>query len=148
MLKQASRNSGINTMGTRKKSRFSFSLTVFLQSTSAIASLALFFLYEYKTLSLGSVHGGEVCVGEPSREHKAGHGSGGGLRSVFAPLDGDGTVKFLQGTSYLKSISSLHLPSIFPGGYVLPQQIGLLSAFSAESNKGMQRALHLGVFLT
>lgn len=99
-------------------------------------------------LSLGSVHGGEVCVGEPSREHKAGHGSGGGPRSVFAPLDGDGTVKFPQGTSYLKSISSLHLPSIFPGGYVLPQQIGLLSAFSAESNKGMQRALHLGVFLT
>lgn len=51
MLKQASRNSGINTMGTRKKSRFSFSLTVFLQSTSAIASLALFFLYEYKTVT-------------------------------------------------------------------------------------------------
>lgn len=99
-------------------------------------------------MSVGNVHGGEVCVGVPSREHKAAHGSGDGLRSVIAPLDGNRAVKFLQGTSYLKSINSMHLPSIFPGVYVLPQQIGLLSTLPAESNKGMQRVLHLDVFLT
>lgn len=43
-----------------------------------------------------------VCPGGRSRAHKAGGGSGEGVRSVLAPLPAEGVVvavKFLQGTS-------------------------------------------------